>query len=125
MKLQLVSLHVNDPQEAFTFYTEVLGFQERLYMPEYSLAIVVSPEDPEGTGLLLEPSDNPIAKSYQEGLYSVGLPAIVFSVPDLHAEYERLSTRGVVFRKPPTQSEGGLETVFDDTCGNLIQLYQA
>ncbi len=124
MKLALVSIHVNDSLEAYTFYTEVLGFQERLFMPEHNLAIVVSPEDPGGTGLLLEPSDSPVAKHYQEGIYRAGLPVIVLSTMDIEKEYERLTARGVSFRKPPTQSEAGLEAVFDDGCGNLIQLYQ-
>ncbi len=121
----MTSVFVVDPVEAFKFYTEVLGFKERLFVPEANLAIVVSPEEPDGTGLLLEPSDNPIARTYREGIYNSGLPVIVFSVPDIEREYERLSTLGVAFRKPPTPSEAGLETVFDDTCGNLIGLYQA
>ena len=78
----------------------------------------------EGTGLSLEPNDNPVAKTYQEGLYKTGLPVIVFSVPDVPREYERLSRAGVVFRQPPTPTEAGLAAVFDYTCGNFIQLFQ-
>lgn len=124
MKIQLTSVFVNDPLEAFKFYTEVLGFGERLFMPEANLAIVVSPEDPDGTGLLLEPGDNPVAKTYQENLYKAGLPVIVFSAPDVQREYERLSNAGVVFRQTPTPTEAGLAAVFDDTCGNFVQLFQ-
>ena len=124
MKISVTSVFVNDPLKAFKFYTEVLGFRERLFMPEANLAIVASPEDPEGTGLLLEPNDNPVAKTYQEGLYKTGLPVIVFSVPDVPREYERLSRAGVVFRQPPTPTEAGLAAVFDDTCGNFIELFQ-
>lgn len=124
MKISVTSVFVDDPLKAFKFYTEVLGFRERLFMPEANLAIVASPEDPEGTGLLLEPNDNPVAKTYQEGLYKTGLPVIVFSVPDVPREYERLSRAGVVFRQPPTPTEAGLAAVFDDTCGNFIQLFQ-
>ncbi len=124
MKIQLTSVFVDDPLKAFKFYTEVLGFSERLFMPEVNLAIVASPEDPDGTGLLLEPRDNPVAKTYQEGLYKAGLPVIVFSAPDVPREYERLSNLGVVFRQAPTPTGAGLAAVFDDTCGNFIQLFQ-
>ncbi len=72
----------------------------------------------------LEPNDNPIALAYQQGLYKAGLPVIVFSTGDIHEEHARLTGLGVVFRKPPTQTDVGIETVFEDTCGNLIQLYQ-
>ena len=120
MKLLLTSIFVNDPVEAFRYYTDVLGFKEQLYMPEHNLAIVVSPEDPEGTALLLEPNDNPAAKGLQVAAYEAGLPSIVFSVPDLKREHERLSA----FGKPPTQGEAGFEAVFDDSCGNLIQLLE-
>lgn len=125
MKILLTNVFVNDPIEAFKFYTEILGFAEQLYMPEANLAIVVSPEAPDGTGLLLEPNDNPIASTYQKAVYEAGLPAIVFGVGDIQQEYERLKALGVSFQREPTQSEAGIETVFDDTCGNLIQIYQS
>jgi predicted enzyme related to lactoylglutathione lyase len=124
VKITLTSVFVDDPTRAFKFYTEVLGFVERMYVPDAWLAIVASPEEPEGTGLLLEPNANPIAKTYQEGLYQAGLPVIVFGTSDIHREYERLKERGVVFREPPTQEEWGIKAVFEDTCGNLIQLQQ-
>jgi predicted enzyme related to lactoylglutathione lyase len=125
MKIALTSVFVNDPIKAFEFYTEVLGFVERMYIPEAVLAIVASPEEPGGTGLLLEPNNNPIAKTYQEAIYKAGLPAIVFGVEDIQKEYERLKERGVVFTQEPTKSDWGTQAVFDDTCGNLIQLHQA
>lgn len=125
MKIQLTSIHVDDPIKAFKFYTEILDFKEQMYMPDAYLAIVVSPEDPEGTALLLEPSDNPIAKDYKEGLYEEGLPAIVFGVEDIKKEYKRLKGKGVVFKKEPTKTDWGYEAIFDDTCGNYIQLVQA
>ncbi|MEZ4518198.1 MAG: VOC family protein [Chloroflexota bacterium] len=124
MKIALTSVFVNDPIEAFKFYTEVLGFVERLYMPEHYLAIVVSPEEPDGTGLLLEPNNNPIASTYQKALYDAGLPSIVFGVADIHSEYERLKSQGVVFRSEPETNEWGTTAVMEDTCGNLIQLHQ-
>lgn len=124
MKISMTSVHVNDPMEAFEFYTETLDFKEQMYIPEASLAIVVSPEDPDGTALLLEPSDNPIAKEYKEGLYEQGIPMIVFGVGDIQKEYEKLKDRGVEFTKEPTKTDWGYEAVFDDTCGNYIQLAQ-
>jgi len=124
MKIALTSVFVNDPLEAFKFYTEVLGFLKRMYLPEANLAIVASPEEPEGTGLLLEPNDNPIGKTYQEALYRQKLPAIVFGVEDVQKEYERLKTLGVTFLKEPAKMDWGIEAVLDDTCGNFIQIAQ-
>ncbi|HKP51986.1 MAG TPA: VOC family protein [Chloroflexia bacterium] len=124
MKIALTSVFVDDPGKAFNFYTEVLGFVERMYIPEAALAIVASSEEPGGTGLLLEPNYNPIAKTYQEAIYKEGLPAIVFGVEDIHEEYERLKERGVVFRGEPAKTEWGTQVVFEDSCGNLIQIHQ-
>ena len=125
MKIALTSVFVHDPKTAFKFYTEVLGFVEKLYMPEANLAIVASPEEPNGTGLLLEPNENPLAKTYQEGLYEAGIPCIIFGVEDIKAEFERMKKLGVVFRKEPIKTDNGTQALFEDTCGNLIQLYQA
>lgn len=125
MKIALTSVFVDDPNKAFTFYTEVLGFVEKMHVPEAYLAIVVSAEEPDGTALLLEPNGNLNAAAFQGGIYGAGLPVIVFGVADIHKEYERLKGLGVVFRQEPTQTDYGIEAVFDDTCGNLIQLVQA
>lgn len=125
MRISLTGVHVNDPVEAFRFYTKVLGFVEKVYVPEAKLAIVASSEDTDGTQLLLEPNTHPVAKAYQDGLYKAGLPAIVFGVDDLQAEFVRLRKSGVVFEREPVETEWGIEAVFDDTCGNLVQLYQA
>jgi len=124
MKIALTSVTVNNPVEAFTFYTEVLGFVKKIFVPEAALAIVASPEEPDGTGLLLEPNDNPIAKTFQEAVYQAGLPVIVFGTADVQKEYERLKALGVVFRKEPTKTDWGTEAIFEDTCGNLIQIAQ-
>ena len=124
MKIALTSVFVDDPIKAHKFYTEVLGFTSRMFMPEAYLAIVASPEDPTGTGLLLEPNVNPIASTYQQAIYGEGLPAIVFSVDDIHSEYERLKAQGVVFTGEPTKTDWGTQVVFEDTCGNFIQLHQ-
>jgi predicted enzyme related to lactoylglutathione lyase len=124
MKIQLTSVYVEDPDKAFKFYTEVLGFIEKMYVPEAQLAIVASSEQPDGTALLLEPNSNSIAKTYQEALYKEGLPAIVFGVEDIQKEYDRLKNLGVMFSKEPTKTNWGTEAIFEDTCGNFIQLAQ-
>lgn len=126
MKIQLVSVFVDDPVgKAHKFYTEILGFVEKIYMPEHYLVMVASPEDPDGTQLLLEPNNNPIAQTYQSALYEQGLPCIVFGVEDTQKEYERLSALGVVFRQAPNATDWEtIEAVFEDTCGNLIQMAQ-
>ena len=125
MKIGLTSVFVHDPNEAFKFYTETLGFVKQLHIPEAQIAIVVSPEDPGGTALLLEPNDNPIAKTYQEGIYQSGLPVIIFMVANVQQEYERLKKLGVVFKQEPTKTEWGTQAIFDDTCGNYIQIHQS
>jgi predicted enzyme related to lactoylglutathione lyase len=124
MKISLTSVYVDNPVEAFKFYTEVLGFVKRMYIPEAELAIVASPEEPDGTGLLLEPTGSDLAKTYQEGLYRAGLPVIVFGVEDIQVEFEKLRRLGVVFRSEPTKTAGGTQALFEDTCGNLILLHQ-
>jgi catechol 2,3-dioxygenase-like lactoylglutathione lyase family enzyme len=113
MKIALTSVFVDDPSTAFRFYTEVLGFREKMYVPDAGLAIAVSPEEPDGTGLLLEPNGNPIARTYQEACYKQGLPVIVFGVADVHGEYQRLKELGVVFRGEPTTMDWGTQAVFE------------
>ena len=124
MKISLVSVYVDDPIKAYKFYTEVLGFVEKMYLPEAQLVIVASPEEPDSAGLLLEPNNNPIAKAYQEGIYQAGLPVIVFGVDDIHTMYDRLNKLGVLFRSVPVKTQWGAQVLFEDTCGNLIQLHQ-
>lgn len=124
MTIAMTSVFVPNPLEAHTFYTEVLGFTSMMYMPEHYLAIVVSPEQPNGTSLMLEPNQNPIAKEYQERLFKANIPCMVFGTNNIQKEYERLKAAGVVFRSEPTISEWGTQAVFEDTCGNLIQLHQ-
>jgi predicted enzyme related to lactoylglutathione lyase len=120
----MTSVYVSDPIAAFKFYTEVLGFHKKVFIPEASLAIVFSPEDPNGTTLLLEPNDNQIAKTYQDGLYKAGIPVIVFTAGDVQNEFETLSARGVRFRNKPERTEYGTEALFEDGFGNIIQLFQ-
>ncbi|WAP51961.1 VOC family protein [Arthrobacter sp. ATA002] len=118
------SIHVLDPAAAFEFYTGTLGFEPLMVMPDYNLFIVQAPGIPDGPGLLLEPSDHPVAGAYRSGLYDLGMPAIVFGVPDVAAEMERLEARGVRFTGPPSIDAMGTQAVFDDGCGNYIQLHQ-
>jgi predicted enzyme related to lactoylglutathione lyase len=124
MNIGMVSVFVNNPNEAIKFYTEVLGFQTKMHMPEMYLAIVTSPEQPEGPMLLLEPNNNPIASSYQQSIYKAGMPPIVFGTKDIQQDYQRLKAKGVVFRGEPRTTDYGIEVLFEDTCGNLIQLHQ-
>lgn len=124
MRIKMCGIHVNDPSAAFDFYTSVLGFEELLTMPEHQLYIVKSPEDPDGVGLLLEPSDNKISAKYAQGLRALGLPVIVLGSPDVRADYDRLTALGVHFTGEPITDASGTSVLFDDTCGNLVQLHQ-
>jgi predicted enzyme related to lactoylglutathione lyase len=125
MNISLTSVSVNDPIAAFKFYTEKLGFVQKTYMPDMLIAIVVSPDDPDGTALLLEPRGNLGSDVFFGGIYDAGLPVIVFGTKDIYADYERLNANGVEFRGDPQKTEWGTQVIFDDTCGNLIQLHQA
>jgi catechol 2,3-dioxygenase-like lactoylglutathione lyase family enzyme len=124
MRVKMCSIHVTDPAAALAFYTGVLGFEEMLVLPDAYLYIVRSPEDSDGVSLLLEPSDNPVAAAYRQGLYDSEIPAIVFGVADVRAETARLKAAGVVIRGEPERTEWGVSAVFDDGFGNLIQLHQ-
>jgi predicted enzyme related to lactoylglutathione lyase len=126
MKIKLASVYVENQAKALTFYTEVLGFVKKsdIKAGKFRWLTVVSPEEPDGTQLLLGPNDNPAAKSYQESLFTQGIPAAMFFVDDIVKEFQRLKRRGVKFTMEPTKTPGSTIVVFDDTCGNLIQLIQ-
>ena len=126
MRISHTSVFVRDQDEAAKFYTETLGFVKKHDVPvgEFKWLTVVSPEDPDGTELLLEPNDNPVAQEYQKGIFEQGIPATAFSVTDIHAEYERLKSLGVAFTMEPMELPNVTIAVFDDTCGNLIQMMQ-
>lgn len=126
LRISLTSIFVDDQDKALRFYTEVLGFVKKHDFPvgEFKWLTVVSPEDPDGAELLLEPNDNPVARTYQEGIYEQGIPQGAFAVADLRAEHERLRQHGVVFRVEPTYEEDVVRAVLDDTCGNLVLIYQ-
>lgn len=121
----MCSIHVKDPAAAHTFYTETLGFETLMAMPEHNLFIIKDPgADASSVGLLLEPSDNPIGADYMNAVHDAGLPAIVFGVPDVQAEYDRLVAADVKFTGEPTENPYGITAVFEDGCGNLVQLHQ-
>jgi len=125
MKILLTSVSVYDSIKAHKFYIEILGFVSKMFVPEASLSIVVSPEDPDGTALLLEPRGNLGSKEFYEGIYKAGLPVIIFGTDNIQKDYEELKGKGVVFRGEPKKTEYGTQVLFEDTCGNLIQLHQA
>ncbi|MFC4374747.1 VOC family protein [Nocardia halotolerans] len=124
MRIGVTSVFVDDQDKAEAFYTDVLGFQLKHKVPlgEYHWLTVVSPADPDGTELLLEPDQHPAAKAYKSALSADGIPMMVFTVDDIDTEYQRLLDRGVYFTQPPQPMGQVVTAVFDDTCGNLISL---
>ena len=126
MRIKLTSVFVNDQETALKFYTNVLGFEKKQDFPvgKFKWLTVVSPEEPDGTELLLEPSDNPAARSYKESIYEQGIAAAAFAFNDIQSEYDRLKQIGVDFKMEPTDMGDTNVALFDDTCGNLIQIYQ-
>ena len=125
-KINLTSVMVNDQARALTFYTDVLGFEKKMDFPvgEYRWITVVSPEGHDDVQLALEPVGYEFAKTFQRELFDAGVPATAFAVDDIRHEYERMTGLGVVFRGEPSQAGPVTTAVFEDTCGNLIQLYQ-
>jgi catechol 2,3-dioxygenase-like lactoylglutathione lyase family enzyme len=126
MQIKLTSVFVDDQDAALKFYTDVLGFQKKQDFPvgQFKWLTVVSPEDPDGTELLLEPSDNPAARAYKDSIFKQGIAAAAFAVTDVQKEYEKLKQLGVEFKSPPSDMGTATIALFDDTCGNLIQIYQ-
>ncbi len=124
MRIHLASVLVDDQQKALRFYTEVLGFVKKadVSMGEFRWLTVVSPERPEGPELVLEPDAHPAAKPFKAALVADGIPFTSFAVADVNAEYQRLRAAGVRFTQPPTDHGPVVTAVFDDTCGNLIQI---
>jgi catechol 2,3-dioxygenase-like lactoylglutathione lyase family enzyme len=124
MRINLTSVLVDDQDKALRFYTEVLGFQKKTEVPlgDHRWLTVVSPEDPEGVELVLEPDGHPAVGPFKEALLADGIPFTSFAVSDVHAETERLKRLGVVFTQEPAQLGPVTTAVLDDTCGNLIQI---
>jgi catechol 2,3-dioxygenase-like lactoylglutathione lyase family enzyme len=128
MKITLTSVCVDDQAKALAFYVGVLGFVKKLDMELPGGAgrwlTVVSPAAPDGVQLLLEPEGHPAVKVYKSALVKDGIPITSFEVDDVQKEYERLIGRGVAFRTKPMSAGTTTIAVFEDTCGNLIQIHQ-
>jgi catechol 2,3-dioxygenase-like lactoylglutathione lyase family enzyme len=124
MRIRVTSVLVDDQDKALTFYTDVLGFVKKTEIPvgDHRWLTVASPEDPDGTELLLEPDAHPAAKPFKAALVDDGIPFTSFAVDDVDAEYERLRSRGVRFTQEPLRMGTVTTAVLDDTCGNLIQI---
>ena len=126
MKIVLASVFVNDQDQALQFYTQTLGFlkKEEISLGAAKWLTVVSQAEPNGVELLLEPSDHPAVAPFKQALVEDGIPFTSFAVEDVDAEYKRLTSLGVTFTQPPRQMGNVTTAVFDDTCGNLIQMAQ-
>ena len=124
MRINLSSVLVDDQDKALRFYTEVLGFAKKTEVPlgAHRWLTVVSPEDPDGVELVLEPDQHPAAQVFKDALAEDGIPFTSFAVDDVKREYERLSKLGVRFTQEPVASGNVTTAVLDDTCGNLIQI---
>jgi len=126
VRINLASVHVDDQEKALRFYTDVLGFVTKNDVPlgEHRWLTVVSPEEPDGVELVLEPSDHPAVGPYKDALVADGIPFTSFAVADVRAEFDRLKGLGVTFTQEPTEMGPVTTAVLDDTCGNLIQIAQ-
>lgn len=126
MKIIVTSIFVQDQEKALKFYSEKLGFVKKEDVPtgEYRWLTLVSPDEQDGTELLLEPNAHPAAKEYQKKLFAEGIPVTMFGVEDIHEEYKQLMEKGVKFTMEPTRMGELTIAVLDDTCGNLIQLIE-
>jgi predicted enzyme related to lactoylglutathione lyase len=124
MKIKMTSIYVEDQETALRFYTDVLGFVKKTDVTQgpYRWLTVTSPEEPDGVELQLAPGDNPAAKAYQQAMFEQGQPAAMFFADDVQQEYDRIKGAGADFTMPPTKVTGSTIAMFNDTCGNLIQI---
>lgn len=124
IRINVTSVFVDDQEEALRFYTDVLGFVKKADIPlgEARWLTVVSADDPDGTELLLEPGDHPAVAPFKQALVEDGIPFTSFAVDDVRAHAERLAAAGVRFTQQPVDMGAVTTAVFDDTCGNLIQI---
>jgi catechol 2,3-dioxygenase-like lactoylglutathione lyase family enzyme len=127
VRINVTSVFVDDQEKALRFYTDVLGFVKKTDVPvgQARWLTVVSPDNPQGTELLLEPDAHPAAGPYKAALVADGIPVTSFAVDDVQAEFQRLRGLGVRFTQEPVEMGGVTTAVFDDTCGNLIQIAKA
>ncbi len=126
-RINITSVYVDDQDKALRFYTDVLGFVKKTEIPlgEARWLTVASPDDPNGTELLLEPDGHPAVGPFKQALQTDGIPFTSFAVDDVHAEHERLRALGVRFTQDPLEMGSVTTAVLDDTCGNLIQIATA
>lgn len=124
MKIIVTSLYVDDQDKAVEFYTRKLGFVVKHDLPvgQYRWIALVSSEERDGTELILEPNDHPAAREFQRKLHADGIPVTMFGVDDTQREHQRLTELGVRFTMEPTKAGEHTIAIFDDTCGNLIQI---
>ena len=124
LRITTTSVLVDDQEKALQFYTAKLGFRKKTDVPagDHRWLTVVSPEQPDGVELLLEPDEHPAARPFKEALVADGIPWASFGVADAAKEYERLKAAGVRFVQEPAEMGPVVTAVFDDTCGNLIQI---
>jgi catechol 2,3-dioxygenase-like lactoylglutathione lyase family enzyme len=126
MKIVVTSVFVDDQDKALQFYTNVLGFVKKTEIPmgQARWLTVVTPDDPDGIELLLEPGSHPAVGPFKRALVEDGIPYTSFAVRNVQAEYDRLRAAGVQFTQPPVEMGPVTTAVLDDTCGNLIQIAQ-
>ena len=126
MRIHITSVMVDDQRKAHSFYTEVLGFETKHDIPmgEHFWITLVSPGEPDGVELALEPAAHPACATFRDAMNADGIPWTSFAVEDAQAEYERLTAQGVEFTQPPVDHGPVIVAVFNDTCGNLIQITQ-
>jgi predicted enzyme related to lactoylglutathione lyase len=126
LKIKVTSVLVDDQEKALNFYTKILGFVKKtdISAGQYRWLTVVSPEGPQDVELVLEPNANPAGATYQKAIHDQGIPATMFFVDDIQKEYKRLQDLGVSFRGEPTKAGPATIAIFDDTCGNLLQIVQ-
>ena len=126
MRINLASVLVDDQEKALRFYTEILGFNKKSEIPlgEHRWLTVTSPEDPDDVELVLEPDNHPAARPFKEALVTDGIPFTSFTVLDIQEEFVRMRELGVRFTQEPAEMGPVTTAVFDDTCGNLIQIVQ-
>jgi len=126
MRIELSSVMVDDQDKALAFYTDILGFVKKTEIPmgEFRWLTVVSKDQPDGPELALEPNAHPAAKTFQAAMKADGIPMTALAVDDIQDVYERMRVAGVEFKSPPVDGGGVTMAIFDDGCGNWIQIYQ-
>ena len=124
MQIKLTKVYVDDHEKALGFYTGVLGLNKKADFKNsgYRWLTVASPEDPDGTELQLELSNDPAAKAYQQAMFQQGQPAVMFFTDDIKGDCERIEARGGELAMPPTEVTGSTIARLNDSCGNLVQI---